>query len=129
MKCRTLLCAQTIIVDLQTKRLSAINILENSIINSFPTALPLMVCTLLEKDDGDDATCEAFLEIKLNDIEIAKNRINVNFAGTTLAKSIINIGVLPIASAGELKISIFCRETEIISQLIKLSPIQQVQPA
>jgi hypothetical protein len=104
MKCNQLLCAQTILIDSLTRRTSAINILEDKSFNTLPTILPLMVYALVEKEPGDNSQGVLEIEISMGETRITNHSQDLNFGSNRFAKAVVNLGTLPIATPGKLKV-------------------------
>jgi hypothetical protein len=105
MKCPILLCAEIVLLDYSTRKISAINILQDSSVPMFPTITPMAAYILLEKDLNEKVT-DVYIEIKLNDTVLAKNKLDLNFSSSLTFGSIMGMGVLSINSEGIFSVSI-----------------------
>ncbi|HTH57620.1 MAG TPA: hypothetical protein VL728_16330 [Cyclobacteriaceae bacterium] len=105
MICRNLLGAQFLLVDNFTKRLSAINLLEDSTVNSIPAILPVMIFASFQKEETDNNINDINIQIDLNGKILTSIVVRVDFNPSPVSKSISNSGVL-ISEPGVLTISV-----------------------
>ena len=129
MKCTILIAAEQIIVDYQSKRISAINILEDFVAQSMPIALHFMLLVGIERE-GDDPNNGGFnLEIKNNDKELFKRVDNIDFpTGHNVTKNVTNFGTVIISEPGVLSFKI-SYEGKILKELdIKVMTLTTSQP-
>lgn len=118
MICRELICAEHILVDDRTKRVSAINILDDTKVGAFPIFWQVSIFISLQKIEGDDADLEVFLQAKLDESILFKNRVIFDFASSPVAKAIVFAGV-PMSTSGTLVFSIIENKVGIHSKELK----------
>jgi hypothetical protein len=129
MKCNLLLGSEKMIVDYQTKRVSAINILEDFASNIFPVAIQLAVLVSFELDEGEELNHEYTLQIKLNEIEIAQQSGSLSFPeGYKNIRNITNFSALTISAPGSLSLTINSNGNELKKYTIKILPASSTKP-
>lgn len=112
MECKLLVCAQNIIIDFQTKRISAIQVYEDIRVNSFPIAIPVSICTILQKSPEEPNNPNIIMEIKLEKNVLLRTGVDAVFVENfNLTKNISTIGPLVISFPGKLTFNL-CHETD-----------------
>lgn len=107
---KTLLCAEGVSVDRNSNNVTLFNILEQINPLRLPLALPKMVIySLFEREDGDDAVWPADICIYLDDVELVSSPIDYKFQDLPRVRNIFTVGGLPITQPGTLKISVHPR--------------------
>lgn len=108
MKCKLFIVAQTLIVDFQSKRVSAINILEDFKTANFPFPLPMALIIVLEKEGETETEVPLFLQINVDSLPIIRDyKINIYLPLEAITiKSITNLGAIIIPGSGKLSFSI-----------------------
>lgn len=115
MICHTLICAQNIIVDHQSDRVSLINIVERISSPNFPIVAPLMVYVILKQESQEQANEPlVFLKIDIGETELAKSAFDVVFTDG-FSKTVLNIEGLIIPNAGALTFSVWDNEKQLKS--------------
>lgn len=129
MKCTLLLAAETIIVDYNTKRLSAINILESSAVASFPIPIPFMLFVAVERTEVGEREVEVTVKITHEQKEMYKRADTVVFSdGYEIAKNVTNFGTMIIPSPGNLKFEVLSGGVTLKELIVKLSPSSTASP-
>jgi hypothetical protein len=117
MTCDTLLCAQNVVVDKNTDRVSIINLVEGVASTIFPFVLPLMAFIQLRRGSADESSQQT-LTFKITNAgkEISSSPIQVDFIGNNLKnKTILNIEGVIVNSPGDLELSVNEGETPLKS--------------
>jgi len=137
---KQLIVAQSIIVDFQSKRITAINLYEDIISQVFPVAIPVSICTFISKNENEPDEASLSLNIKINEQILIRPALNVNFGNQTTVKNILGVNALIIPHAGILsfevihndsvigsfKISIMASVAQVTESEIPTVPIQSV---
>jgi hypothetical protein len=107
MKCTLFLAAQSILVDYQTRRASAINIIDSFSSPTFPFLLQLSILAAFEKDqDGSSGTFK--INISLDGAPLL-SPINVDMVivpEANGAKNITTLGALVVTNPGTILLSL-----------------------
>jgi hypothetical protein len=133
---RLFLIAQDLIVDFQTKSVSAIHILENFTVASFPVPLQCALYSYIERSLTETANPDIKFEIKIGESQLAGGATNIVFLDDQLtAKNVAKVLVL-IPTSGRLSFRLFERETtiakfevEIMGQNTFQNPQESAVPA
>ena len=86
---KQLIVAQSIIVDFQSKRITAINLYEDIISQVFPVAIPVSICTFISKNENEPDEASLSLNIKINEQILIRPALNVNFGNKFMFKFFI----------------------------------------
>ncbi len=124
---RLTVCAEGIVQDAVTNKLSAFNIFEEISSVSFPLFITkFCVLTILERD-GDADPNKIGIEIKLmmNGDELVKDHIEVNFQGKKRNRTLFDIDGLVIPALGTLCIVISYDKKELSAYEIQVDKIGQ----
>ena len=99
MRCKNFVCANTIIVDRLSKRISAINVLEEVQFPSFPAAIQAMIFSSFEKESGEPDRPEIQLEVLMNGTQIRSPlQLNIAFRdGKLIARNLVSLGIIPVS--------------------------------
>lgn len=99
------LCAEAIIVDQFTNKLSLINLLENVAAAGFPFVFPnLSALISIRREDGENESPDAEIVVSISEVELAKAPLNVNFQGANYTRSIFNMAGVLIEGPGEISL-------------------------
>jgi hypothetical protein len=127
MQLRSIICADSVIVDANTNRLSCINIVDDMLIPQFPAFIPqFSVLCLLNKDSGDldEDSCE--LQINIDDVQIARGPLLVGYQGLNSTRAIITLGGLVIPKPGILNVVLIKDEANLGTWSVSVS-IQETE--
>ncbi len=104
MKSKLFLCAEEIILNAYTNSISAINIFENIDTNRFPLTIPkIMWLHVLERTTEEPSTKELYLVLYIDQTEIYRMTVGIDFKLDLLAKNIAVVTNLSIPKAGNFR--------------------------
>jgi len=108
MRCNFFIASQLSLVDLQSKLVTAINILEDFQSVTFPTAIQTSVIFVVHKEEGEPTQNSVLLNVTLGDNALINNyAIQINFQEAARGiKSVTSFNGLIIANPGELKFTL-----------------------
>ena len=103
-----MLCAEGIIRDTETNRISVFQIFEHIT----PEGLPLLfthfkILVFIDREDKDPSEIKFNLRINLNKEKLLEKAVSVNFHDKKRNRTIINVGGLTIGNPGILQASIW----------------------
>ncbi len=115
MRSKLFLCAEEIILNAYTNGISAMNIFENMDADRFPLVIQsLMWLNILERDPAEPNTKEFQLVVYINEVEIHRMTVNVNFNTGLLNKAVAIITNLSVPKPGLFR-SVFRDGKEVLS--------------
>jgi hypothetical protein len=106
MRCVNFIIAHEFVVDVRSKRATAINIHDDILAQIFPIALPVSVFSVFEMTEGDDINNlpTVSLSIRLNDQIINSSKLDINFReGVSRARNIFSSAPIPVSEPGRLE--------------------------
>ena len=115
--------AQNVIIDQRTNTLSIINLLQDVLVSTFPSGIPLIdyLC-MFEKEDGEPEIVKGLELIVCNDDEeILKLGFDIDFKGKRRSRIIINMSGLSIKKQGSLDFTLKSGESILASNKIPVS--------
>ncbi len=106
MKFNSLILCEACLIDSRSNSLSFINIIEEMNFHSLPAMITkAAIIAQIEKESLDeDVTSTVNLDIYLNNVNILKQPLKVDFKGKTKTRVILEFQGLPIQEPGLLKI-------------------------
>jgi hypothetical protein len=113
--CKTFVVANNILVDMNSKKISAINLVEDSIVKTFPFLLPIMVYTAFEDVSakaGDTPNLK--LNVDVNGELKAEFILNIQFDNSKIAKNIANVGTIPIEKSSVIALVITTEKGDVL---------------
>lgn len=126
------LCAEKAIIDASKNSLSVINIMEDRRFEGFPAVMSeLDVIFVARKEDGDPDVIDLDLVFFLDKMNIGTFRINLNFQGSSGARSILQIQGVVIPRPGLFRIVLNRDKRKIASwdAICEGPPTVRTQPA
>jgi hypothetical protein len=106
MKCVTMLCAQSILIDKQTNRATIIQVLEEVGCVVFPTVTPLGIYARLQREKDEPKDVKLMLKISTAKTVLISYPFTVNFYETTYDASVnFNLEQLLISEPGVISVS------------------------
>jgi hypothetical protein len=107
-KLRLILCSDVNILDVNTNRVSSINLIEEISSQQFPIVVPqFSILAVFDKEEGDEEKVDSTLVVKLNDQELARGPIEVNFeGGAKMHRSLVAFQGFVVPVPGRLVVSI-----------------------
>ena len=103
--CEVALVCESLIQDVSTNRVSAININEDLATDRFPRAYPRLVCLfMLKRDTSDPAQVEVRVEFLHEDVELQGVPIRVDFGDKLRNRTIVKVDGLVIPGPGLLRV-------------------------
>ena len=103
MVCTQIIASESLLVDYESKIVSAINILDDFRSQTFPFAMKISVLSAIRKEEKDKDDFEISLEIALDKNVLVTKKLPIHFPkGYVNTKNITKFGGLIIPSAGEL---------------------------
>lgn len=107
-KLNLVFCARFVTLDSTTNNISAFNILEEVISDSFPIMLPeLSVCAFWESPRVINENFQIILEVKLNENTLFEQELTQQFQGKLRFRNVINFQGLTLDTPGKLKFSFY----------------------
>lgn len=125
---KLMLCAENVIRDAETNKISVFNIFEKIASPGFPLFIQkLLVFNRIEraKDDPRQIDCE--LKIMNNDIELLKKPLRVDFQDRMRNRTIVDISGLTVPNPGILKVILSYAERDLNSYEIIVNRIGEPQ--
>ena len=104
-KSKNIIVAETVIRDIATQQVSAINLIRRIKAKPFPFNFPkLSIVHTLEREESDVTTVEVNLQVNNNEKEIffVTQKVVFNTNSPFIADTVSNFGNLPIAEEGYL---------------------------
>lgn len=112
-------CAEEIILDQQSNKLSTINHIEDIVSPSFPIALAkLGLVIILAKEDGDEEVSHPLLKLSNGEHVLVTAPVNVSFVGVRRARIIAKFEGLPLPAPAPLRIELRMGDTVIADHTI-----------
>jgi len=130
MHCRSIICAESIIIDVNSRKTSAFNLIEDTTSDSYPIAMPFMIYSTYEKSNNEEIDAPNIaIQITFNDQPLfAPIALNINFKPTSrISKNVIHLGLLPIPSEGKLAIKILFNDVPLRERDIMFKRSRVVQ--
>ena len=127
MRVKAFLCAESVILDVATNRVSCINILDGLASPQFPLLMPQLAAVgMFERDagDADEHNCE--LTIHLNDVELARGPILVSFQDANLTRAMVSMNGLVFPQPGQLKMALVENDAEIATWVVNITQLEQI---
>jgi|ERR1700722_4291112 hypothetical protein len=107
MRLLTFICAEQCAIDGPTNRVSFFNLLEEIKTPIFPSAMYLTtIFSLWERELNEPSDFDALVIIKMNDTEILRNPLKVNFQGELRCRAMVVVQGLVLPGPGLLTIEI-----------------------
>lgn len=129
MKSNLALCAESSAVDNTSNLLSVFNVIDEVTSPAYPTVIPkLTVLFIVEKEDGDHDSTDAFVTINLNETELIRQPMEIAFAGKKRMRQILIVNGLVINGPGKLTTKMIVGDDVIDSWEIYLIQSQSAQP-
>ena len=118
MKCILFLAAQNILIDFQSKRARAINIMEDMVSPTFPFLLSLSTLSFFERE-GEEGDEVFYLEGKIGEtVILPKFKLEIFIDKETKgAKNLVNMGAIIIPEPGKLSLAISNIENDVKASL------------
>jgi len=116
MQLRYVVCAEQILLDSNTNRVTAINILDHVVSKKFPITLPRLSFILAvhrQNQDAPEVNCRA--DLLLNGEKLLEGPLNVSFEGSNKARAIGVAENFVLREPGTLKIAVFANDEEFAS--------------
>ena len=126
MRLKLLVCGEAVILDASSNRASCINIFDGLVSPQFPIVIPqLAVLAAFDRDDGDlpEQNCE--LAIFLEDTELVRGPVLVNFQDLRLTRAIVTMHGLVIPQTGRLRVILNLDGGEIGNWIVEVTQSQQ----
>lgn len=126
---RLLICAENVILDVQTNSISVINILEDITPAGFPFFIPrFSLVHFLERDPIDPPSIQINIKIILESETIFDMNQDANFQDKLRTRSMLTLGGLPIQRPGTLEVCITPNGIDPISYKIRIMPPISPEP-
>jgi hypothetical protein len=107
MKLKLLICAENVIIDRTTHKLSLINIIDDLYSEGFPLLFPnFYICVGLTKLDGEPDSCDITANISLDGEELFRSPLEIDFEGGRSARALAQLQSLVISKPGVLEIRV-----------------------
>ena len=101
------IAANRVIVDSVTNQVSIIDLFENLKSSAFPVLVPkLTLLFYVSREDGDPETKDLAVVCKLNDAEIFKVEVKVDFKGEDSTRVVLGVDGLTLTEKGVLQASL-----------------------
>lgn len=102
-KTKLMLCAESVVRDVDTNTVSAFNLIEEISAPGFPLFVPkLTVLAILERDAADPTAPSAELVMTIDGLQLHKSPVRVEFQDKLRTRAIITYGGVPIPKPGPL---------------------------
>jgi hypothetical protein len=125
--CKLALCAESVVRDVESNRMSIFNIFEGFKSHGFPIGFPKYACFFfLAREEGDNVTFEASLGFHLNESSLKDFPVNVNFEDKMNTRVVINVLGLVIPGPGILSTRLMYEGRELGRWDIKVGSIEEV---
>lgn len=118
------LCAENIIRDAATNNISFINLIENINSPGFPLFIQkFMVFNLIERTGKDSEQIDCELKIAINDKDLIKQPLSLNFQDKMKIRSIVDIDGLTIPNPGILRVILSYKEKSLGAYEISVNKV------
>lgn len=125
--CKLALCAESVVRDIESNRVSIFNIFEGIKSHGFPIGIPRYTCFFfLSRGESDNATFEASLSFDLNGSSLKDFTVNVNFEDKMNNRVIANVFGLVIPGPGILSTRLMYETRELGRWDIEVKSIAEV---
>lgn len=126
MKIILLACADSVLLDANTNRVSLINIHDEISSPQFPFLIPLFsVLAVTKKEDGEADEGACTIRISLGDQTVLVAPVLMNYQGAEIHRSMLGLHGLVITGPGTLRVQLLHNEEEIGVWQI---PVKQLAP-
>ena len=114
------------LLDSRSNNASLIEIIEELRTGAFPVDVRFDVVCLFEKEAGDpEIPDRVALTIALNDVELRKIPVSINFAGDARSRIFAEVRSLKLATAGRLDVDVLSDGKKIGSWWVNVSARQE----
>lgn len=121
MKCMYVLCAEEIIIDQQTNKLSTINHIEEIISPEFPIALAkFCIAIILTKEKNDPDNLTPTLKVSNGPHDLVTAPAHVSFVGASKARIIAQFEGFPLPVLAPVKIILSIDDNTIVERTIEV---------
>jgi hypothetical protein len=111
MKVDLIACAESVVLDSPTNRISLFNLFEEFTGQIFPSIVPAIALVLMmTRTPAENGNLRLDVKISLNSKTLYERQIAANFQGNLRLRAITNIAGLPILGPGLLVFSVYLRK-------------------